>query len=193
MVDNLITSSTKQIILPINEPPKKQIKPNEKKKRVVIQKSSWVFESKDYHIQTQRTILYDNPDSVHYKKLLQQIRNKIASYKSQDLEKGIYEPVELITIDQTIEKLKQCGLQCFYCKDGVLLIYEFVREPKQWTLERLDNGLGHTDTNTVISCLSCNLRRRTMHFDRYIETKQMACIIKVDSVGGQRSGGCSPT
>jgi len=183
MVDNLIPTSTKQIILPTKEPPKKEIKPKEKKKRVVIQESSWVFESKDYHIQTQRTILYDNPDSAQYKKLVQQIRNKIASYKSQDIDKGIYELTQLITIDQTIEKLKQSELQCFYCKTPVLLIYEYVREPKQWTLERLDNGLGHTDSNTVISCLSCNLRRRTMHFDRYIETKQMACIIKVDSVG----------
>ena len=180
MVDNLITSSTKQIILPIKEPPKK-IEPKEKKKRVVIKESSWVFDVPDYQPQTQRNILYDNPNSAHFKKLTQQICNKIASYKSQDIEKGIYDPTQIISFDQTIEKLKQCLLKCFYCKDAILLIYEFVREPKQWTLERLDNGLGHTDPNTVISCLSCNLRRRTMHFDRYIETKQMANIVKVSN------------
>ena len=59
---------TKMIILPIKEPPKK-IEPKEKKKRVVIKESSWVFDVPDYQPQTQRNILYDNPNSAHFKKL----------------------------------------------------------------------------------------------------------------------------
>ena len=183
MLDNLTSNSTKQII--IQETSKKKvIKEKEKKKRVVIKEKSWVFDANHYKPETQQSILYDNTkmsSNPHYKKCIQQIRNKIASYKTQDMEKAIYDPAKIITLEQTVEKLKQSSLKCFYCKTQVLLIYEFVREPKQWTLERLDNGEGHTDPNTVISCLSCNLRRRTMHFDRYIETKQMANIVKVDS------------
>lgn len=180
MLDNLTPNSTKQII--IKE--KKVIKEKEKKKRVVIKEKSWVFDTNHYQPETQQSILYDNTETSsnpHYKKCIQQIRNKIASYKTQDMEKAIYDPTKIITLEQTVEKLKQSSLKCFYCKIQVLLIYEFVREPKQWTLERLDNGEGHTDPNTVIACLSCNLRRRTMHFDRYIETKQMQCIKKIDS------------
>ena len=178
MLDNLTPNSTKQIILI----EKKVIEQKEKKKRVVIKEKSWIFDANHYQPENQTMILYDNSETnqnPHYKKCMQQIRNKIASYKTQDMEKAIYDPAKIITLEQTVEKLKQSSLKCFYCKTQVLLIYEFVREPKQWTLERLDNGEGHTDTNTVISCLSCNLRRRTMHFDRYIETKQMQCIKKV--------------
>jgi hypothetical protein len=178
MLDNLTPNSTKQIILK----EKKIIEPKEKKQRVVIKEKSWVFDANHYQPENQTMILYDNSETTpkpYFKKLVQQIRNKIASYKTQDMEKAIYDPTKLISLEQTIEKLKHSSLKCFYCKTQVLLIYEFVREPKQWTLERLDNGEGHTDTNTVIACLSCNLRRRTMHFDRYIETKQMANIVKV--------------
>ena len=186
MLDNLTPNSTKQIILieKKDTTKKKVIEQKEKKKRVVIKEKSWIFDADHYQPENQTMILYDNTETTqktHYKKLVQQIRNKIASYKTQDMEKNLYDPTKMITLEQTIEKLKQSLLKCFYCKTQVLLIYEFVREPKQWTLERLDNGEGHTDPNTVISCLSCNLRRRTMHFDRYIETKQMQFIKKVDS------------
>jgi hypothetical protein len=54
-----------------------------------------------------------------------------------------------------------------------------VREPQQWTLERMDNDFGHNEGNVVIACLSCNLRRRTMHYERYLFTKQLN-IVKVD-------------
>lgn len=181
MLDNLTPNSTKQIIL-LDNSKKKIIEPKEKKQRVVIKEKTWVFDTNHYQPENQTLILYDNSETTpkpYFKKLVQQIRNKIASYKTQDMEKAIYDPTKLISLEQTIEKLKHSSLKCFYCKTQVLLIYEFVREPKQWTLERLDNGEGHTDTNTVIACLSCNLRRRTMHFDRYIETKQMANIVKV--------------
>ena len=59
-------------------------------------------------------------------------------------------------------------------------MYEYVREPKQWTLERLDNAYGHNKNNVVISCLSCNIRRRTMASEKYVQTKQMAKIVKLD-------------
>ena len=75
--------------------------------------------------------------------------------------------------------MKECELKCFYCKDCVALLYENVREPRQWTLERIDNSIGHNIGNIEISCLSCNLRRRTMHHERYILTKQIKNIKKI--------------
>ena len=58
------------------------------------------------------------------------------------------------------------------------MIYEEVRDPKQWTLERIDNTRGHNSDNVEIACLTCNLRRRTMYHERYILTKQMCHITK---------------
>ena len=70
---------------------------------------------------------------------------------------------------------------CFYCKEPTNILYEYVREPKQWTIERLDNTYGHNCDNIVIACLSCNLRRRTTHFERYLSTKRIcAGVVKLD-------------
>ena len=147
----------------------KEIKPKEKIKRMIVEKPIWNFTKEELDCQTN---FLDNPSSL----LIQQIKNKISGYKCQDIEKGISNIV--IDLSSTLQKLRDCSLKCFYCKNSILLMYEFVREPKQWTLERLDNKYGHTAENTVIACLSCNLRRRTMHVDRYLQTKQMTTIIK---------------
>ena len=59
-------------------------------------------------------------------------------------------------------------------------MYEYVREPKQWTLERMNNSFGHNRDNVVIACLSCNIRRRTMASERYVLTKELGKIVKLD-------------
>ena len=74
-----------------------------------------------------------------------------------------------------------CKNKCYYCKENVNVLYEIVREPKQWTLERLDNSFGHNHDNVVIACLNCNVRRRTMYHERYVFTKQLN-IVKKDGV-----------
>jgi hypothetical protein len=76
--------------------------------------------------------------------------------------------------------LVQCELSCVYCRNPTMVLYEYVREPKQWTLERIDNSLGHIFDNVQIACLTCNLRRRTMKQERYLLTKQMMHVVKLD-------------
>ena len=66
---------------------------------------------------------------------------------------GIIFPDDLAVNNKTLQHLSP---------EDMLLIYENVREPKQWTLDRIDNSIGHNTENVVISCLSCNLKRRTM-------------------------------
>jgi len=58
-------------------------------------------------------------------------------------------------------------------------LYEYVRDPKQWTLERKDNSLGHTNDNVVLACLNCNIKRKCMHMERYEMTKLLEHIEKV--------------
>ena len=48
-----------------------------------------------------------------------------------------------------------------------------MREPFQWTLDRIDNSLSHTNENTCVSCLKCNLQRRVMDADKFTFTKQL--------------------
>ena len=108
--------------------------------------------------------------------MIQQIQSKITGYKSQDLTKKIYELDKFVNLPFTTSLLIQSNLKCYYCKDDVKVLYEHVREPKQWTLERICNDFGHNMGNVEIACLSCNLKRRTMYHERFIFTKQLNII-----------------
>ena len=87
---------------------------------------------------------------------------------------------KFVDLNFVISLLHKKELKCFYCRESVYLFYNFVRENKQCTLERIDNNVGHNTDNVEIACLLCNLRRRTMYHERYVFTKQMN-IVKLDS------------
>ena len=56
------------------------------------------------------------------------------------------------------------NLICHYCNEQVLLIYKNKKETNQWSLERLDNNLGHYQIKLLHCLFKCNLqRRRTNH------------------------------
>ena len=105
--------------------------------------------------------------------LFREIRRKIEGYRCQDLEKSKYNDLEFIVFKDVVQKLIQCKMICFYCQEKVKLLYLQVRDPKQWTLERIDNQVGHNCTNVEIACLSCNVRRRTMYHEKFRFTKQL--------------------
>jgi hypothetical protein len=108
------------------------------------------------------------------KSLLQkELEQKIHGYKGQDLRKEIHEGLTLIKLEEVLEKLVTTKLTCGYCSQPVFLFYKNVREPTQWTLDRIDNALSHTKENTCISCLKCNLQRRLMHVDKFTFTKKL--------------------
>lgn len=104
--------------------------------------------------------------------IMREIENKINSYKHQDIDKNILSD-NLININQTIEKLVCSKMKCFYCKKQIFLIYKFARDNLQWTLDRIDNNIGHSNQNTVICCLKCNLERRRKSSHAFKFTKQL--------------------
>lgn len=85
-----------------------------------------------------------------------------------------------ITLDETLELLLKSNLICIYCNHPVYILYMNWREPKQWTLDRIDNSLYHTYDNCVISCLQCNLKRREKDFMKFKKSKQIHKIVQVD-------------
>lgn len=119
--------------------------------------------------------LYLNNDFREKKELLSHLNNKINCYKQQDIKKKINDN-SLIKIDELIEKLVTSKLKCFYCKNKILLFYLNVREKIQWTLDRIDNNKNHSNQNTIICCLECNLKRRTKNKDDFLFTKQLKII-----------------
>ena len=150
----------------------------EKKERKIIQKwkyKDFLLESKN-HISIVNQLFLEqsfNGDNTTKKEL----HKKINSYKQQDIKKD-KNLDGLISYEELLEKLVLSKLKCYYCRKDVLLLYENNREQKQWTLDRLDNSLGHTKENVVVCCLKCNLERRCLNDEKFLFTKQMRLIKK---------------
>ena len=173
---------------------KKEEEKREKRKRIITETNKWqdyfVNKETDFSKDVQLQLLssldkslnsLDTDKSLQDKKihfLREQIRQKIYNYYSQDMKKQLYNPENFITLEYILQKLEDCQLDCFYCREPVFLWYEIAREPKQWTVERIDNKIGHDIGNIEIACLSCNLKRRCMYHERYVFTKQMK-IVKI--------------
>lgn len=104
------------------------------------------------------------------------IRQKISSYQMQDKKKNKLDISKFITYDQILEKMVASKMRCYYCNQQILLFYKKKREPLQWTLDRIDNTHGHNDDNVVISCLKCNLERRTRDDKKFLFSKKMRII-----------------
>ena len=121
--------------------------------------------------------LYFDINFENKKKLEKSLRNKINGYKSQDSRKR--RTCILISKEELVDKLLISKLKCYYCKQRMLLLYTINRDPRQWTLDRIDNTKGHSDINTVIACLQCNLKRRTLDDKKFLFTKQMKLIKKI--------------
>ena len=117
--------------------------------------------------------LYFNKNSNN---LLNNIKKKISGYKQQDIKKKKLDIDNFITCDKTIELLVISQLKCFYCNRHMKIKYNNCRDKQQWTLDRIDNDLGHNNENVKIACLECNLKRRRINMEKFLFTKQLNII-----------------
>jgi hypothetical protein len=170
----------KTILLPTttkkSKNPKGEKNEKEKKDRVITHSRTWMNEIKEEDLTTdsQMTLLLQPFEPKNKKQffIYSQIKQKINGYKHQDVLKNKLDAMKLVNTSFVVRLLVDSQLRCFYCKEPVNLLYKTVRDPKQWTLERVDNDYGHNKGNVEISCLSCNIKRRTMYFEKYRFTKQ---------------------
>lgn len=151
--------------------------------RIITETDKWSFVSGDLAHQHHflNILNLENGESKKIREFIySQIRKKIAGYKAQDNKKHLFCPEKFVVEQDILDLFHASDLQCYYCKETVMIMYSFVREPKQWTLERLINKLGHNRDNVVLACLQCNLHRRCILSERYVQTKQMSVIVKQD-------------
>ena len=173
-----------KIIIINNEKQTKKVKTEKpKKKRIITQNNNWeeaLKELEEIEEQNIEAIVENNRLRPVSKILLKQIKSKICGYAGQDRLKKLYNPEQFVNLQDVLHLFKTSEMTCYYCKEKTQLMYEYVREPKQWTLERMNNSFGHNRDNVVISCLSCNIRRRTMASEKYVLTKELGKIVKLD-------------
>jgi 5-methylcytosine-specific restriction endonuclease McrA len=152
---------------------------NKEKKRVESEK----WENKDLLLDNKKQInilnkLYLKEEYDGIKNVQKSIEKKIKGYENQDKKKDILNKKIIIKYEDLLEILVISKLKCYYCKCDCLLMYDNVREKKQWTLDRLDNGRGHNRDNVVMSCLECNLKKGTIDDHKFRFAKQMRIIKK---------------
>jgi len=167
--------------------PEKKVKTERvKQKRVITGETKWNFKEEELTYENQWLLI----NQIHEKNIINrehcalimgQIRGKISGYRNQDVLKKLFNEDVFVDEDYVIDCMIDARNYCYYCKNAVDLLYEYVRATKQWTLDRLDNSIGHNKGNCVIACLGCNLRRKTMHHERYVFTKQLGEIRKIDA------------
>jgi hypothetical protein len=148
----------------------------ERKKRVEVE--TWNITEDDLSHSKQLEIL-NNLNIINDKKhniFRNHIKAKISCYKQQDTHKKIYNSDKFTTLEHVLDLLVSSKLKCCYCSCEIFILYELVRESKQWTLDRINNDIGHNINNLVISCLECNLKRRRTNKDSFMFTKNMKII-----------------
>ena len=141
--------------------------------------SSWSYPKEVLRKDNQISILnklYLGQEFNGFSDVKKEIQNKISSYSQQDKKRNIFYPNKIIGFEQCLEKLVLSKLNCYYCRESMLLMYEDKREPTQWTLDRLNNDIGHHNENVVICCLKCNLKKRRMDDEKFKFTKQLRVI-----------------
>jgi hypothetical protein len=117
----------------------------------------------------------------HRRLIIKELTTKISGYKRQDMEKNVFKKDLFVSLEDVIDKLLCSKLKCFYCKRQCELLYKNVYSKQQWTLDRIDNDVGHNVDNVVISCLECNLKKGTMDSERFKYGKQIGLTFrKVD-------------
>jgi len=157
----------------------KPIEKEKNKKRVVSEK--WTFLEECYTHDYQLTLVNNinskiEDNSKICKTVVQEITKKIYGYKQQDILKKKYNCDNFITFDNVITDLVKSNLTCYYCNCDIYVLYDISREAKQWSVDRINNSLGHNKDNYFITCLECNLKRRCTRDDKFFFTKQMKII-----------------
>jgi len=118
------------------------------------------------------SIFIDGPGQINnIPHITSEINKKLRGYKAQDILSGCYNDKLFIDSNLLIEKLISCRMKCVHCTVNVLILYKNVRDPVQWTLDRINNSLGHNSDNIQISCLKCNIQRGTKSFIKFNDTK----------------------
>lgn len=154
------------------------------KKRV--QSEKWSFSSENFEYLNQLQMVKNifnnefrhNDDDVS-KIALQEINKKISGYKQQDRTKKRYDEPQFLTLESVILKMVECELKCRYCRGEMDVIYDISRESRQWSVDRINNDLGHNLTNFHLACLECNLKRRRRTDEKFLFTKQLNIIKKM--------------
>ncbi len=165
----------------------KLINNNSKKdSKIRINSEKWTFSNEKYEYLTQLKMINDISNNNYNfiddvsKIAIQEINKKIYGYKQQDKLKKLFDEANFLTFESIINNMIACELKCRYCKKEMNVLYDISREMSQWSVDRINNDIGHNIDNFHLACLDCNLKRRKRTDEKFLFTKQLN-IIKQDN------------
>lgn len=151
----------------------------------------WNIDEKYYHIDSQFKLLEniihvnsednynEQNDNNNLRKIMtSEINNKINGYKQQDIKKKVFDSDKFLNFKNIIDCMKEHNLKCYYCSDAMYVLYKYTREQKQWTVDRINNDIGHYRTNFNLVCLKCNLKRKRQSDEKYLFTSTLNIVKK---------------
>jgi hypothetical protein len=190
------STTNKQFIIESKE--SKQIIKKEKEKKMRVETKTWGLNTDDLSFDAQLQLLQhiykhmfnannsnssitlDTPvNPKHISMITSHIKAKISGYKQQDIIKNRLNNQDFVSFTDVIELLYEANMKCHYCACETYLLYEIVRENKQWSLDRINNNIGHNRNNLLNACLECNLKRRRTNKDAFLFTKNLK-IVRLD-------------
>jgi hypothetical protein len=146
-------------------------------KKLQIGESYNFIQEKELHKQNMITLrkfyMDDLPHTTENLNFKKSLNKKMNGYKNQDTKNEIFSSFHFISSNSVLEMLLTNNFKCFYCKIFLHLYPSIKRDPYQWTLDRVDNSLGHNEGNIVIACLKCNLQRRNQDKNKFKQGKNI--------------------
>lgn len=104
--------------------------------------------------------------------LRNEMNHKLRTYKASDISRSLPGSPDC-SCEYICELMIENKCRCYYCHIDYLMLYKNKREPLQWSVDRIDNSRSHCEGNVVISCLQCNLKRRTRECKEFYDCKNM--------------------
>lgn len=87
---------------------------------------------------------------------LRVIGRKLTNYRRQDANRARVHPLDAYTrAEDVLLSLRRSDYKCEHCRCAMRVLHT-PGDPKQWTLQRHDNSLGHVRGNLGHWCLDCN-------------------------------------
>jgi hypothetical protein len=128
------------------------------KERVQQQKRKWYLANRERVLAEQADRYHEISEhkqsmSRKYNKSTGALKKKIRRHRDEDEEKGRDND---ITESYVIRLLAKQDSKCIHCAIKVKLVWTEAYDKAQFSINRIDNSLGHLRGNVEICCLQCN-------------------------------------
>ena len=130
----------------------------ENKEKLKQRKKEWYENNKERILQERKEKYEKDKDTIKqkvkkYNKSNGAIKKKIRRHYEEDEEKGRHSDIDY---DYIINLLQEQDYKCKRCNILVKLCWTDAYDNQQFSINRINNNLGHIKGNIEITCLYCN-------------------------------------